>query len=374
MADSSHLFQPLTIRGLELPNRIVVAPMCQYSAVNGVAQEWHTQHYGSLAASGPGLVVIEATAVTPEGRISLGDLGLYSDAAVAAFTHLVTTLKAIGKSRVAVQIGHAGRKGSSQRPWQGGACLRPAEGAWETISASAVPFAAGWPTPHEIGPYDIDRLRHAFAEAAEKADSAGIDVVELHSAHGYLLHQFLSPLSNLRTDVYGGSLDNRMRFPLAVIRSVRRALPNDKPLGIRISATDWVKGGFTPDEAIIYLNACKAEGVDYVCVSSGGLLADAKIPALPGYQVDLAARVRQETGMLTRAVGLITGPEQAEAVVASGQADMVALGRAFLDDPRWAWRAAVALGAPVPYPPQYERAQAKLWPGGKTPRATVAAE
>ncbi len=375
MADTtSHLFQPLTVRGLEIPNRIVVAPMCQYSAAEGVAQDWHFQHYGSLAASGPGMVVVEATAVAPEGRITPGDIGLYSDAGVAAFSRLVRTLKAIGKSRIAVQIGHAGRKGSAQRPWQGGGALRAEDGGWETISASAVPFAAGWPVPHEIGPYDIDRLRHAFAAAAERADRAGVDIVEVHSAHGYLLHQFLSPLSNRRTDVYGGSLENRMRFPLAVIRSVRRALPNDKPLGIRISATDWVEGGFTPEEAITYLAVCKSEGVDYVCVSSGGLVADAKIPSTPGYQVELAARIRRETGMLTRAVGLITEPEQAEAVVASGQADMVALGRAFLDDPRWAWRAAVALGAPIPYPPQYERVQPELWPGGKTRQSVAAAE
>ena len=364
MASNIRLFQPLTIRGMELANRIVVAPMCQYSAVDGVAGDWHLQHYGSLVASGPGMVVLEATAVEAAGRISAGDLGLYSDAGEQGLTHLIKTIRPFGPARIAVQIGHAGRRGSSRRPWEGGAPLSAVEGAWPTISASPVPFDDGWPVPTEIGPYDIDRLRHAFAEAAMRADRAGADVVELHSAHGYLLHQFLSPLSNRREDVYGGSLENRMRFPLAIIRSVRRALPSGKPMGIRVSATDWVDGGFTPDEAVQYLIACKTEGVDYVCVSSGGLI-NAKIPQRAGFQVDLAWRIRRETGLLTRAVGLITDPQQAEAVLVNQRADMVALGRAFLDDPRWVWRAAEALGVRPPYPPQYLRAEPKVWPGAK---------
>ena len=348
MPDTVRLFEPLTIRGATLVNRIVVAPMCQYSAIGGEPQEWHLQHYGSFVASGPGLVVIEATAVAPEGRISPGCLGLYSEACVAGFAHLVRAIKTFGKAHIAVQLNHAGRKASGQRPWQGGGPLSAAEGAWPTLGPSAIPYAPNWHIPHEVGPYDLDRLRQAFGAAAERADRAGLDAVEVHSAHGYLLHQFLSPLSNKRDDVYGGPLENRMRFPLEVIRAVRRSWPATKPLGMRISATDWIEGGFTPDEAARYVAACRAEGVDYVCVSSGGSSPDAKIPVTPGYQVDLAARIRRETGILTRAVGLITEPQDAEAVVARGQADMVALGRAFLDDPRWAWRAAEALGARPP--------------------------
>lgn len=365
MARTNQLFQPLTVRGTTLSNRIVVAPMCQYSGVGGVPQAWHVQHYGSLVASGPGMVVIEVTAVEPQGLITPECLGLYSDACEAGFARLVQTIKTFGPAKIAVQIGHAGRKASSQRPWEGGGALTAAEGAWQTISASAIPFAPDWPVPAEAGAYDLDRLRRAFIDTALRADRAGIDVLEVHSAHGYLLHQFLSPLSNHRTDVYGGDLDGRMRFPLEVIRAVRRAWPASKPLGMRISATDWIEGGFTPDEAVVYLSACQAEGIDYVCVSSGGLSPDAKIPVGPGYQVDLAAKIRRETGMMTRAVGLITDPVQAEAVVASGQADLVALGRGFLDDPRWVWRAAETLGVAAPYPPQYERAQPRLWPGAR---------
>jgi NADPH2 dehydrogenase len=300
--------------------------------------------------------------VAPEGRISSGCLGLYSDEAEAGLARLVASVKSFGISKLAVQIGHAGRKASAQLPWTGGGAMTGAEGAWPTIAPSALPFGPGWPTPAEVGAYDLDRLRHAFAEAAVRADRAGFDAVEVHSAHGYLLHQFLSPLSNRRGDAYGGKLEGRMRFPLEVVRAVRRAWPLNKPLGIRVSATDWVEGGFTIDEAVAYLAICKAEGVDYVCVSSGGLVPDAKIPTGPGYQLDLAERVRRETGLLTRAVGMIADPHQAEAVLASGQADMVALGRAFLDDPRWVWRAAEALRAEHHYPRQYLRATPKTWP------------
>jgi NADPH2 dehydrogenase len=363
MVDPVHLFHPLAVRGVTLANRVVVAPMCQYSAIDGVAQEWHLQHYGSLVASGPGMVVVEATAVSPEGRITPGCLGLYSDACEEALEHLVSTIKTFGISKVAVQIGHAGRKASSQRPWDGGGPLSEAAGGWPTLSASPIPFGPGWPEPREVGAYDLDRLRKAFVAAAVRADRAGFDAVEAHSAHGYLLHQFLSPLSNHRTDVYGGSLDNRMRFPLEVIRAIRHVWPTEKPLGIRISATDWTKGGFTADEAVAYVAKCQAEGIDYVCVSSGGLVPDAKVPVGPGYQVELAARIRRETGIITRAVGMIADPAQAERILAQGDADMVALGRAFLDDPRWVWRAAEALGAEHPYPPQYLRSRPNLWPG-----------
>jgi NADPH2 dehydrogenase len=365
MVGSVHLFEPLMVRGVRLENRIVVAPMSQYSAVDGVPQEWHLQHYGALVASGPGMVVIEATAVAPEGRITPGCLGLYSDDCETGMAHLVSSIKRFGSAKIALQIGHAGRKASTQRPWQGGGPLASAEGAWPTLSASAVPFAANWPRPREMGAYDLDRLRDAFAASAVRAARAGLDAIEVHAAHGYLLHQFLSPLSNRRSDAYGGPIEGRMRFPLEVIRAVRRAWPVNKALGVRISATDWVDGGFSTDDAIVFVAACKAEAVDYVCVSSGGLVPDAKIPLTPGYQVDLAARVRRETGILTRAVGLIADPNQAETVLARGQADFIALGRAFLDDPRWVWHAAEALRVTPSYPPQYLRAQPKLWPGAK---------
>ncbi|MTJ81915.1 MAG: NADH:flavin oxidoreductase/NADH oxidase [Telmatospirillum sp.] len=372
MVADVHLFEPLTVRDVTFANRIAVAPMCQYSAVDGVAQDWHLQHYGSLVASGPGLVVVEATAVAPEGRITPGCLGIYSDAAVAALAHLVATIKRFGKARIALQIGHAGRKASARRPWEGGTALPVSEGGWATIAPSALPFGPGWPVPAEVGAYDVDRLRHAFADAAIRADGAGFDALEIHAAHGYLLHQFLSPVTNHRGDVYGGPLDARMRFPLEVVRSVRRVWPAGKPLGIRISATDWLPDGFSPDEAVAFVAACKGEGVDYVCVSSGGISGDVRIPVAPGYQVDLAARIRHEAGILTRAVGLIADPRQAEQVLATGQADMVALGRAFLDDPRWVWRAARVLGAVPAYPPQYVRVRPDLWPGARPGGAAAA--
>jgi NADPH2 dehydrogenase len=373
MADTVRLFEPLTMRGLTLANRLVLAPMCQYSAVDGRPQDWHFQHYGSLAASGLGMLVIEATGIAADGRISPHCLGLYSAECEAAMARLISSLKNVGHARIALQLIHSGRKGAARQPWQGvGPLLSPEEGAWPLIGPSAISYGGGWPVPREIGVYDLERLRHAFGEAAAAADRVGADVVEIHCAHGYLLHQFLSPLSNHRTDIYGGSLDNRMRFPLEVVRAVRRAWPNGKPLGMRISATDWLEGGFTPDEAVPLVAACKAEGVDYVCVSSGGLLAESSLPTTPGYQVDIAARIRRETGIITRAVGLIVDPHQAEAIISEGKADLVALGRALLDDPRWVWRAAEALGFPPPYPPQYSRASAKLWPGAKLRPSRVA--
>lgn len=371
MAVPVHLFEPIAIRDMRLDNRIVVAPMCQYSAVDGEPQEWHLRHYGNLAVSGPGMIVVEATAVSPEGRISPNCLGLYSDSCEAGLAELVRTVKQFGKTRIALQLCHAGRKGSTQPPWLGGGPLSAVDGGWPTLSASAIPYASNWPMPVEAGPYDLDRLRHAFVDSVVRAERAGFDAIEIHSAHGYLLHQFLSPLSNRRTDVYGGSLEGRMRFPLEVIRAVRVVWPANKPLGIRVSATDWIDGGFSPDEAVAYVAVCKAEGVDYVCVSSGGLSPESKIPVRSGYQVDLAARIRRETGMLTRAVGLIADAHLAEDVLAKGQADLVALGRAFLDDPRWVWHAAGILRAQAFYPPQYQRVQPKLWPAAK-PSADLA--
>lgn len=366
-----HLFQPLSLRGLTLANRVVVAPMCQYSAVDGVAQNWHMQHYGSLAASGPGMIVIEATGVSPEGRISPRCLGLHNEATEAAFAHLVPALKSFGTSAIAVQLGHAGRKGGAAPPWEGG---KPAKDGWQTISASDIPFDDGWPAPRAANAEDLARLKQCFVDAAKRAIRVGFDAIELHSAHGYLLHQFLSPLSNRRTDSYGGSLDNRMRFPLEVVEAMRAVWPADKPLGIRISATDWVDGGWNPDEAVVYAKAFRAAGIDYVCVSSGGLVSYAKVPIAPGYQIDLARRIRAEAQIPTRAVGLIASPAQAEAALTSGAADMIAIGRGFLDNPRWVWHAAEELGAEIAYPPQFMAVRGKNWPGAALARPRTAAE
>ncbi len=364
------LFTPIVLAGQSLPNRVAVAPMCQYSAVDGRAQPWHLQHYGALAASGPGMIVLEATGVTPEGRISPHCLGLYDDATEAALADLVAKLKTFGDSRIAIQLGHSGRKGASDAPWNGGGPT----GAWTTLAPSAIAFDDGWPTPQALDEAGLERLRAAFADAARRALRAGFDAIEVHSAHGYLLHEFLSPLSNQRTDAYGGSLENRMRFPLEVIRAMRAVWPKDKPLGIRISATDWTEGGFTPDEACIYAKEFAAAGIDYVCVSSGGVVAKADIPVGPGYQVDLAAAVRKACGLPVRAVGLIATPEQAESVLIEGRADMIAIGRGFLDNPRWVWHAAERLGADIPYVNQYRFANGRYWPGANLARPKAAAE
>lgn len=368
----SQLFTPITLAGLTLPNRVVVAPMCQYSAVDGRAQDWHTQHYGALAASGPGMIVLEATGVTPEGRISTACLSLCDDATEQALTDLVRRLKSFGNSRIAIQLNHAGRKGAASEPWEGGG---PATAnGWTTQAPSALPFDTAWPTPEALDEAGLARLRTAFADAAKRALRAGFDAIEVHSAHGYLLHQFLSPLANQRTDAYGGTLVNRMRFPLEVIAAVRAVWPVGKPLGIRISATDWLEDGFTLDEAVVYAKAFTAAGIDYVCVSSGGVVPKAPIPVGPGYQIHLAEAIRQATGLPVRAVGLIATPEQAEAVVAEGKADMVAIGRGFLDNPRWVWHAAEKLGVEIAFANPYRFASGRFWPGAKLARPREAAE
>lgn len=364
-----HLFQPLTLRGLTLTNRVSVAPMCQYSAIDGVAQDWHLQHYGAMAASGPGLIVIEATGVAPEGRISPLCLGLYDDATEAALTRLVGALKSFGTSAIGIQLGHAGRKGGAAAPWIGGP---DKSHGWETFSASDIPFDAGWPAPQAVTRDHMDRLTQAFVDAAKRCLRIGFDLIELHSAHGYLLHQFLSPLSNHRTDSYGGSLENRMRFPLEIIAAVRAVWPAHKPLGLRISATDWVEGGWTADESVIYAQKFREAGIDYVCVSSGGVVPKAHIPIGPGYQIHLAKRIRAEAGIPTRAVGLIASPHQAEAALTDGSADMIAIARGFLDNPRWVWHAAEALGAEINYPLQYMAAKGQYWPGAAMARPQAA--
>ncbi len=363
-----NLFRPLGLRDLTLHNRVVVAPMCQYSAIDGVPQAWHLQHLGSFAVSGPGLVVVEATGVEAIGRITPGCTGLYSDACEAAFARTVDLVKQVGQAKIGIQLAHAGRKASTAVPWRGGKPLAADDPqAWRTLGPSDVGFA-DWPTPKAADMADLARVREAFVQATHRAVRAGFDLVELHCAHGYLLHEFLSPLANRREDAYGGTLENRMRFPLEVLQAVRAAWPQNRPLGMRISATDWAEGGFTLDEAVSFVAAAQAHGLDFVCVSSGGMVPHGVPSSVQqGYQVPLAERIRRETGMLTRAVGMIVDPHFAEALLAEGKADMVALARGFLDDPRWVWHAADRLGVPEAalVPPQYARARPGTWPGAR---------
>jgi 2,4-dienoyl-CoA reductase-like NADH-dependent reductase (Old Yellow Enzyme family) len=359
---TSALFSPIRIAELELPNRVVISPMCQYSARDGCMTDWHLTHLGSLANSGASLLVFEATAVERHGRISHGDVGLYDDDCEAAMARVIAHCRRIGTAKLGIQIAHAGRKASAQRPWEGGRALTEAQDPWATIAPSAIPFAPDWHTPREMTRADIDRVRDAHVESARRALRLGLDEVEIHGAHGYLLHEFFSPISNKRTDAYGGSLAARMRFPLEVAEAVRAVWPKDRPLGMRITGSDWMPGGVEPADAVALARELKRIGLDFVCVSSGGISLDAKIAIGPNYQVAFAETVKREVGIATRAVGLIARPKQAEAIVAEGKADMVAFARAFLDNPHWAWMAARALGAEVAMPPQYQRAGLKNWP------------
>jgi 2,4-dienoyl-CoA reductase-like NADH-dependent reductase (Old Yellow Enzyme family) len=360
---TSALFSPLAIAGLTLDNRIAVSPMCQYSADDGCANDWHLTHLGMLANSGAGLLVVEATHVERLGRITHGCLGLYSDANEAALKRVIDHCRRSGVAKLGIQLAHSGRKGSAQRPWEGGASLKADADPWETIAPSALPFGPNWAVPRAMTEDDMARVSAAFVSAARRAMRLGFDAVELHLAHGYLLHSFLSAISNKRNDAYGGTLESRMRFPLAVVAAVRAIVPSSIPLGARITGSDWLDGGITPDDAVAIAQGLKANGLDYVCVSSGGVSAEARNPANPGYNLPLAERIKREVGITVRAVGLIVAPKQAEAAIAEGKTDMVALARAFLDEPHWGWQAARILGAEVQRPPQYERAAPKLWPG-----------
>jgi 2,4-dienoyl-CoA reductase-like NADH-dependent reductase (Old Yellow Enzyme family) len=353
----SHLFSPITLGGLTLPNRIVIAPMCQYSASEGRATDWHLIHLGHLAFSGAGLLIIEATAVTPQGRISGNDLGLWSDETEAALAQVLDKVRHYSDMPIAIQLAHAGRKASSQVPWLGGGQCPPATGGWQTVAPSALPWTSGEQLPHALQHAELAEIRDAFVAAARRSQRLGIKMIEIHAAHGYLLHQFLSPLSNQREDEYGGSLENRMRFPLEVFEAVRAAVPSEIPVGIRISATDWVDGGWEIEQSVKFAQALKARHCAFIHVSSGGLSPLQQIPATPGYQVPFAARIRQETQLPTIAVGLITEAQQAEQIVASGAADMVALARGMLYNPRWPWHAAAELGAQIEAPRQYWRSQ-----------------
>ncbi|HEY1364115.1 MAG TPA: NADH:flavin oxidoreductase/NADH oxidase [Xanthobacteraceae bacterium] len=360
---SSALFSPIRLADLELANRIVVSPMCQYSADDGVASDWHAGHLGMLANSGASLLVIEATGVERRGRITHGCLGLYSDDCEARLAGLIARCRRYGTARIGIQLAHAGRKASAQRPWEGAQPLKSEEDPWETIAPSELPFGPSWHVPREMALTDLERVRDAFVAAARRAIRAGVDAVELHAAHGYLLHSFVSPISNRRSDGYGGSLDARMRYPLEIAEAVHAVMPTGMPLGARITGTDWLDGGLTVEDAVAFARALKAEGADYVCISSGGISAEARPPVAAHPNVQFAEQVRREAGIATRAVGLIAGARQAEAIIAEGKADMVALARAMLDDPHWGWHAAYTLGADVARPRQYQRAAPKVWPG-----------
>jgi 2,4-dienoyl-CoA reductase-like NADH-dependent reductase (Old Yellow Enzyme family) len=362
------LFTPIDVGGVTLPNRTVVAPMCQYSAHDGSMSDWHLVHLGTFACSGAGLFVVEKTNVTREGRITHGCTGLYSDANEAAMARAVQVYRGITKHPIGVQIGHAGRKASSHPPFKGGKALGPDDASWPTVAPSPIPFGEGWHVPHELSVSELKSLKDAFVIATERAKRIGFDVVELHSAHGYLLHQFLSPLSNLRSDEYGR---NRMKFPLEVAAAVREAWPKSRALGVRINATDWVEGGWQPADAVAYARELERIGLDFICVSSGATVPHAKIPVAPGYQVGFAAQVKAAVKIPIRAVGMIADPDQAEEILASGKADLIAMARAFLDDPRWVWHAAEHFGVTVDYPPQYARSRYDVWPGAKLARGAA---
>ncbi|WP_119681146.1 NADH:flavin oxidoreductase/NADH oxidase [Indioceanicola profundi] len=354
---TSHLFQPIRLGNLELENRIVIAPMCQYSAEDGKPGNWHLIHLGHLALSGAGLMFLEATAVEPEGRISPADLGLWSDETEAALTRVLEAVRKESAVPIGIQLAHAGRKASVRPPWQGGGQVPRQEGGWDCFAPSPLAHDPGERTPLALDAAGLDRVRDAFVESAKRAARMGFETVQLHAAHGYLLHQFLSPISNQRDDSYGGSLENRMRFPLEVFDAVRAAFPSDRPVGVRVSATDWAEGGWDLEQTIAFAKAVQARGCDYIDVSSGGLTPAQKIKLEPGYQVPFAEAIRAATGMPTIAVGLITEPMQAEEVIATGKADMVALARGILYDPRWPWHAAAELGAEIKAPKQYWRSQ-----------------
>ena len=349
------LFTPLSLGSLTLRNRLAVASMCQYSADEGVPNDWHFVHLGSRAVGGAGLILTEATAVCPQGRISPQDTGLWNEAQGAAWRRIVDFVHAQGAA-IGVQLAHAGRKASTDQPWRGGKPLAADAGGWPPEAPSALPFAPDHPTPHALSVEEIGQLVAQFRDAARRADAAGFDTVEIHAAHGYLLHEFLSPLSNARTDAYGGSLANRARLLREVVAAVRAVWPAPRPLLVRVSATDWAPGGWDIDECVSLARWLREDGVDLIDVSSGGLVPHARVPAAPNYQVPFAARIRHEAGIATGAVGLITEPAQAQAIVDRGEADLVLMAREFLRDPYFPRRAAQALGTSIAAPPQYLRA------------------
>lgn len=350
----SHLFTPIKIRSVELKNRIVQSPMCMYSSEDGYANDWHLVHLGSRAVGGAGLIIAEATAVAPEGRITPADLGIWKDGHIE-YLKRITSFIHKNNSVAGIQLAHAGRKASKERPWEGGKEL--ASGAWQTVAPSALPFAAGESTPHALDQDGIQKVISGFESAAKRALEAGFKVAEVHAAHGYLLHEFLSPLSNQRTDAYGGSFENRCRIVVEVIERVRKVWPEEYPLFVRISATDWTEGGWTAEDSVALARLIKNKGVDLIDCSSGGNVPKATIPVGPGYQVPFAGKIRKETGILTGAVGMIASATQCEEILSSGQADVVLLAREFLRDPYFPLHAAKELGVDVSWPVQYDRAK-----------------
>jgi 2,4-dienoyl-CoA reductase-like NADH-dependent reductase (Old Yellow Enzyme family) len=353
---SASLFEPLALRSVTLRNRVALSPMCQYSASDGMANDWHLAHAGSRAVGGVGALFLEATAVLPEGRITPSDLGLWNDEQIAPLARIASFIAAQG-AVPGLQLAHAGRKASTGRPWEGGGGLSPDRGGWEPVGPGDEPFAAGSPAPRALTAAGLERLVEAFGAAARRAHRAGFRLLEIHAAHGYLLHQFLSPLVNRRADGYGGAFDHRVRLALEVTRAVRAAWPAELPLWVRISATDWAEGGWTVEEAARLAARFREEGVDLVDCSSGGAVAHQQVSVAPGYQVPFAERIRREARVRTGAVGLITEPGPADAILRAGQADVVLLGRAMLRDPYWPLHAAHALGVSGPWPPQYLRAK-----------------
>ena len=351
----SILFSPLKLRDITFKNRIFLSPMCQYSAQDGVPNDWHMVHLGARAIGGAALIIAEATGITPEGRISVGCLGLWNNVQRDAFKKINTFIKSQG-AIPGIQLIHAGRKASTDVSWKGGKFLNKDEGGWQTLGPSAVPYSSSYPSPKEMSKEEISNHVRYFVEASERAVAAGFEVIELHMAHGYLLHQFLSPISNIRTDEFGGSLENRMRFPLMVAKAVRESLPENLPLFIRLSATDWAEGGWNENESAILCQEFKKLNVDFMDISTGGNVHGVKIPVGPLYQVPFAKFIKEKTNMPTGAVGLITKPSEAEALVASGEVDAVLIGRELLRDPNWPLKAAMELNAEIEVPPQYQRA------------------
>ncbi|WP_460975181.1 NADPH dehydrogenase NamA [Spirosoma knui] len=353
----SNLLSPITIRTVQLKNRIVVSPMCQYSSEDGFTNDWHLVHLGSRAVGGAGLIFTEATAVSAEGRITPDDLGIWKDEHIAGLKRITSFIDANG-SVAGIQLAHAGRKASHRRPWEGGSAIAPdEERGWQTVAPSAVPFLETEPLPTALDEEGLEKVCSDFEKAAKRAIEAGFKIAEIHAAHGYLLHEFLSPLSNQRTDAYGGSFENRIRLLLDVVKRVRNVWPTEFPLFVRISATDWTEGGWTADDSVALATVLKDRGVDVIDCSTGGNVPKANIPSTPGYQVEFAERIKRETGMATAAVGLITSVEQAEAILASGQADLILLAREFLRDPYFPLHAAHKLSEDVRWPVQYERAK-----------------
>ncbi|GAB3806887.1 NADH:flavin oxidoreductase/NADH oxidase [Spirosoma humi] len=353
----SVLFSPLSIRSIQLKNRLVVSPMCQYSSEDGFSTDWHLVHLGSRAIGGAGLIITEAAAVSPEGRISPNDLGIWKDEHIPGLRRITQFIQQNG-SVAGIQLAHAGRKASTPRPWEGGKAIFPTEeNGWQTVAPSAVPFVADAPEPLALTEEGLEKVRNDFASAAQRSLAAGFQVIELHAAHGYLLHQFLSPLSNQRTDAYGGSFENRIRLLLEVIERVQSVWPSTLPLFVRLSATDWTEGGWTIEDSVTLSGILKNKGVDVVDASTGGNVANAKIPVGPGYQVSFAERIKQETGIMTAAVGMITTASQAEQILTTGQADLILLAREFLRDPYFPLHAAHHLDDKIEWPVQYERAK-----------------